>query len=282
MDIVPRKDWAKQTWKPLIPLQLPVDELYVHHSGGGAPTLATMLGNERHHVVGNGWGRLGYNWQITWENNRARAYEGCGAHIGAQVAGRNSRSIGICLVGGWSTGTVPAEVIALLVDLVRHIHGLGVLSQPQITGGHGDAPGAATLCPGTAGRRAIAEARVLLAAPPVVVPPPPPTLLEEIVMDPALYAKFVADVAKAGADELLARQLTSVYGAGNQPGPVRIAQLLTRAADHSVTATRAIAALPDGAVPADLDVEAIAAAVLAEFGPEVARQVVDELARRIT
>lgn len=75
-----------------------IDMLIIHCSAT-KPTMDIGVKEIRKwHVEGNGWQDIGYHDVIRRNGNteRGRPYEIAGAH----VAGKNSYSIGVCLVGG--------------------------------------------------------------------------------------------------------------------------------------------------------------------------------------
>lgn len=176
MKIVPAAAWRRETWRPTPRLPLPVGELWVHHGAAGRPDLATLRSYERYHVRTRGWAALGYCWAI---DGAGTVYEGRGPHVGAHTSGRNDVSVGVLLIGDWTTRTPPGPMIRSLAELTQHLHTTGVLARAAITGGHGDAPGASTTCPGAGGRVAIGRARRML-----TTPSPPPTY-EEVDVIPS-------------------------------------------------------------------------------------------------
>ena len=157
--IVPADEWRLLEWQPLTPLTLPVDELWVHHGAKGTGKLGTLRSYERFHLQTRGWRAPGYGWAITDDGT---IYELRGASVGAHTRGRNDISVAVLLVGDWSTKTPPPAVAKSLAWLTQHLYETGVLSAPAINGGHGDAPGQSTACPGRGGRRTIGAARKIL------------------------------------------------------------------------------------------------------------------------
>lgn len=66
--------------------------------------------------------------------------------IGAHTAGRNSRSIGVVLVGNYESTSPTAAQEAALAWLLRTLRGIGAISSPRFNGGHRDVK--STACPG--------------------------------------------------------------------------------------------------------------------------------------
>lgn len=145
-----------------------------------------------------------------------RVYVGCGVRrIGAHTAKRNTRALGVCLVGDYSTRTPPQPMQDALVGLLRMAKAEGWLPVPRFTGGHRDAPGAQTACPGNAAHRLLAtlndrasrpEPTGTTPTPPpakVTTPPAPPAAptLEGphviIVLAPDDSRQFVCDITTA-------------------------------------------------------------------------------------
>lgn len=163
MDVVPAAVWSKERWRPLSPMSLPASELWVHHGAIGNADLATLRSYDRFHVRNRGWAGLGYSYAIVGDGT---VYEGRGTNVGAHTRGRNSRALGVCLVGDWSGRlTPPRLMVEALADLTRHLHDTGALARLHIDGGHGQAPGQSTTCPGRGGLEAVDQARLLLAQP---------------------------------------------------------------------------------------------------------------------
>lgn len=162
VDIVPAAVWSREKWRTLTPMSLPARELWVHHGAIGNPDLATLRSYDRYHVRNRGWSALGYSYAITGDGT---VYQGRGRNIGAHTSGRNTVSLGVCLVGAWSRLAPPRPMVEALAGVVRHLYDTGALARPAIDGGHGQAPGQSTTCPGRGGLEAIVEARRLLAEP---------------------------------------------------------------------------------------------------------------------
>lgn len=85
----------------------PVNEIIVHCSATGpawmqgARTSAKVAEIRRWHTQQNGWKDIGYHWIIDRDGTVQPGRKE--TEIGAHVAGRNSGTIGICLIGGGSS-----------------------------------------------------------------------------------------------------------------------------------------------------------------------------------
>lgn len=161
--VVAADDWRRLSWREIPTFTLPADEWWVHHGANGDATLRTLWGYERYHVKTKGWRAPGYSFAICYENGRATIYvlRDWGG-VGAHTLGRNRVSHGVVLVGDWTAGKVPEPMVHALAWLI--LHGAELDHGPEeITGGHRNAPGAETACPGEAGMRALDKARELVA-----------------------------------------------------------------------------------------------------------------------
>lgn len=86
-------------------------EFVVHYSEG--PTTQSVRSIQDHHMDGNGWSDIGYNFLV---DVRGTAYEGRGwLGIGAHATGHNTSGIGVCFIGrdGDATPEAKATIRAL-------------------------------------------------------------------------------------------------------------------------------------------------------------------------
>jgi N-acetylmuramoyl-L-alanine amidase len=112
----------------------------VHHTAGSndytaAEAPAIVRGIELYHVQGNGWNDIGYNFLI---DRFGTVYEGRAGGvdknvIGAHAEGFNTDSVGVALIGNFTTATPPQAMQTALVNLlawrldVAHIDPLSTL-----------------------------------------------------------------------------------------------------------------------------------------------------------
>ena len=162
----PAASWRRFRWEPLATIGRTPDN-WLHHSGQGAKNLATLLGNESYHVGTLGWRALGYTHAVNVGRIRrgfADVHEGRGwGRAGGHTLGHNTTSHGILLVGDWSSATAAqVEAAARSVAWIIDDGARRGFTARRLSGGHRDAPGAATACPGTAGMRVLSRARHLL------------------------------------------------------------------------------------------------------------------------
>jgi hypothetical protein len=125
--IVPRAGWgadeeivrAKPTFAKSVKLAV------VHHTAGTnsytrAQAPAIVRGIEEYHVNGNGWNDIGYNFLV---DRFGTVYEGRAGGIdknvvGAHSEGFNTGTVGVSLIGNFSTATPPKPMQDALVALL--------------------------------------------------------------------------------------------------------------------------------------------------------------------
>lgn len=144
--IVPRNQWC-DTPRRSVParIPLPAPAVWLHHGASGTSSIRTARAYARFHIVNRGWQDIGYSFVIA----EGRVLEGRGAgRSGGHTSGHNSTSHGICVAGDYtSRDPDPADLDALRW-LLAHGTEQGWWPTPTITGGHRQAPGASTTCPG--------------------------------------------------------------------------------------------------------------------------------------
>lgn len=162
MRIIPRNEWGARYPDGFRSAPIPAREVWLHHSVTVAPDLlppfddddAAMRTLERIGQQRFGGG-ISYTFAIT---PVGRIYEGHGiGRQGAHTGGRNSISRAICLIGNYDTARPTREQLDAVAWLLREGKTRGWWQQARLTGGHRDAPGASTACPGRHAHAAIAE-----------------------------------------------------------------------------------------------------------------------------
>ena len=125
--IVPRSAWgADESIRKGAPLYAPAIRFAsVHHTAGTnnyspAQAAAIMRGIEVYHVKSNGWNDIGYNFLV---DRYGTVYEGRYGGIdrnviGAYARGFNTGSIGVAVMGTFSTAAIPAAAEASLEKLL--------------------------------------------------------------------------------------------------------------------------------------------------------------------
>ncbi|KAM4594436.1 N-acetylmuramoyl-L-alanine amidase [Fundulus diaphanus] len=154
--IIPRCQWgAKANRDTPIPLSLPLQFLYVHHTyEPSSPCLSfsscslNMRSMQRFHQDDRGWDDIGYSFVV---GSDGYIYEGRGwNHVGRHTRGHNAIGYGVSIIGNY-TATLPSRHA---MDLLRHKLALcavngGVLTANFTIQGHRQVVNY-TSCPGDA------------------------------------------------------------------------------------------------------------------------------------
>ena len=145
--IVPRSNWNARPPRSSTMIPLPAPRVWLHHTAGNeANGAAGMKAIQNFHMDGRGWADIGYSFVV---DRVGGVYEGRGAGVqGAHTEGDNSRSHGICVIGNYESSMPPGATVSALRWLLRHGADQGWWPTPKFTGGHRNAPGASTACPG--------------------------------------------------------------------------------------------------------------------------------------
>ncbi len=153
MRIYSRAEWGAEHPDGDGPAPLPADEVYLHHSATTAPPASASVDLDAAVVrlleqIGQVRFRAGISYTFLIPPS-GRVFEGHSVgRRGTHTRGRNMISRAICLVGNYERDGPTAAQLLPVAELLAHGHKLGWWSLPRLTGGHRDAPGAATLCPG--------------------------------------------------------------------------------------------------------------------------------------
>lgn len=164
MEIITRAEWgARAPTRPPVMQKRP-SKCYLHHSVGyGRGGAAYMRQMQRQHIEDNGWRDIAYNFVL--DPADLKVYEGRGGLVvpGAQK-GFNIDTIAVCVMGNFQTTNPNWRVIETLVNLQRLLY-VRKWAPMFYTGGHRDAPGQSTQCPGNFLHARIPEINALIAAP---------------------------------------------------------------------------------------------------------------------
>jgi hypothetical protein len=173
--VIPRSAWGARHENGFADRPLPVQRVYLHHSVTIAPDLLPpftdddaavrtleLIGEQR---FGGG---ISYTWPIT---PVGRVYEGHSVHRrGAHTGGQNTTAAAIVFVGDYDRNRPTGAQIESAAQLLVQEYRARRIVSPRIYGGHRDAPGASTACPGRYAMEAIptinARAAALLAGAP--------------------------------------------------------------------------------------------------------------------
>lgn len=127
----------------------PVTYAVVHHSEGPqcttkAACVTQVKGFQNYHMDTNGWSDIGYNFIVGEDGN---VYEGRGwTTQGAHAPGFNTNSIGICVIGTYTSKLPNLLAINAVKNLIQCAVSKGYLKSAYQLKGHRD--GSATECPG--------------------------------------------------------------------------------------------------------------------------------------
>lgn len=143
--IVTRHEWGARAPAGRRTIALPTPRLWIHHSAGaGDDGPQDVRGIQRYHMDVKGWTDIAYSFLV---DDDGTIYEGRGVGIaGGHTEGDNSRSHAICFMGNYEVQR-PADAA---LDSAAHLAAYGRQQGwwGTVTGGHRDAPGASTACPG--------------------------------------------------------------------------------------------------------------------------------------
>lgn len=273
MRIVSRSEWGARPPKARHTISLPTPRCWVHHTATEQHGAAGMRAIQAFHMDVKGWLDIAYSFVI---DDDGTVYEARGAGVaGGHTAGDNSTSHAICLMGNFETRPPQARALDSLVELARHGRDRGWWV-PTL-GGHRDAPGASTACPGRFLYAQLPDIRSRVAGNVSQPEEDPMPSFDDIrrasqlgtgdaLSDPDHRAyQAVADAAQEGAK----RALNAALGSPTTP-----------------VARKLLAVLSAADIDADVDpaalAEALAEALPAEQAKAFADEVADELAERLS
>lgn len=176
--IHPRSDWQARPPKSVKHIATPTRELWLHHtvtaSTGDIAGIIRQIQN--FHMDSKGWSDIAYSFLVDIYGG---IWEGRGAGIaGGHTKDHNQISHAISAIGNFDATNPPQAMLNSIAALTAHGHAQGWWPA-QITGGHRQASGASTACPGRhlmAALPAINRAALTPTKPtkPAWVPPPFP------------------------------------------------------------------------------------------------------------
>jgi hypothetical protein len=179
MEIISRTRWGARYERGFAPAPLPASEVWLHHSVTIAPDLA-WLDADRDGVEDDeeramrlleqiGEDRFGGGISYTFAvMPSGRIYEGHGVdRQGAHTGGRNNIARAIVWVGNYDNDQPTVAQLRSTAWLLQHGHQSGWWRAARLNGGHQQAPGASTGCPGRNGMSAIPGINQLAAGGPI-------------------------------------------------------------------------------------------------------------------
>ncbi|GAB3458687.1 N-acetylmuramoyl-L-alanine amidase [Actinophytocola sediminis] len=170
LSIISRARWGARYQRGFGPAPLPAQEVWLHHSVTGAPAADLALEAAAMRTLEDiGQQRFGGGISYTFAvMPSGRVYEGHGVdRQGAHTANRNSIARAIVLIGNYDTQPVTGQQITAVAALLQHGHAVGWWRAARLNGGHQQAPGAQTACPGRHAMAVIGQMNQLAAGPPV-------------------------------------------------------------------------------------------------------------------
>lgn len=155
MEWVSREGWGAMAPKRVTPMLRPAAGWWLHHQAGVDRGAVSVRQIQAEHMFGRlGAADIGYSWLYSLREDRF--YVGRGADVvGAHTQGQNVTSEALCVLGNWDTQEPPERLLTRVAEFGRW-RGLPLL------GGHRDAPGAATACPGRHLHNKIGRIRFLM------------------------------------------------------------------------------------------------------------------------
>lgn len=144
--IKPRSAWGARQPKGVHRIAR-TPRLWLHHTvTAEAPSAKVIKQIQNYHMDSKGWKDIAYSFLV---DVGGQSWEGRGALVaGGHTAGDNTSSHAICAVGNFDANMPPAAMIEGIAQLVAHGYRSGWWTTKTITGGHREAPGASTACPG--------------------------------------------------------------------------------------------------------------------------------------
>lgn len=107
INIVPRDEWEAKPSKLVEKFDGPIPFVIIHHSyipGAcyeSSECEKAMRAMQKFHQDDRGWNDIGYSYVIGGDG---KIYEGRGFNVvGAHAPRYNNKSVGICLIGDWSS-----------------------------------------------------------------------------------------------------------------------------------------------------------------------------------
>lgn len=152
-DIITRPEWGARYEDGFGPRPVGDLDVYLHHSVTIAPDLLPPFTDdyaairELERIGESRFGRgISYHFPVT---PVGLVFEGVSIdRVGAAIAGYNTPTANIVLVGNYDKVTPPRPMLEAVDGLLRLGVTKGWWKRARLAGGHQDAPGASTACPG--------------------------------------------------------------------------------------------------------------------------------------
>lgn len=195
LDYASRDSWGARYAAGTGPRPLPTSEAWLHHTATATLPVTATVEQERAEMrkveaIGQTRFGAGFSYNLAGFPS-GRWYVGCGVRrLGSHTAGRNTRALGVVLVGNYDSSPLPAPLRASLPELLRDAHEQGWIDAPKFDGGHRDLK--ATACPGQHAYRELAAINCDALGIEIDLPVlriPPVTVQEDDMAAPAVIAR---------------------------------------------------------------------------------------------
>jgi hypothetical protein len=287
LEIIPREEWGAVHDDGFGDAPLPAEEMWLHHSAALMPDVE-WVDRDRDGVDDSeaaamrqleaiGEDRFGRGISYTHGVVPAgRIYEGHGVgRQGAHTKGRNSRARAICWLGNFDVHKPTAAMIRATAWLLQEYVRRGWLLRPRLNGGHQQAPGAATACPGRYAMAAIPEINRLAAGPPITLEDDDVNLNDRLpavkLSDGRTYTLTVGDVLHGLAQLIPGNGKASAPLTSHPHGQYVTRILAIPGLDAKLTAVQAAVVADRDLDPAEL--ARLTAAALLPLVEDIAREV---------
>lgn len=244
IDFVTRAEWGARppAWGPYPVDAMPTPELWLHHTASAGSDEVSMRAIQDFHMDVRGWSDIAYSFLIDNDAPDVDTFIGRGAGIaGGHTLGHNEHSHAICVIGDYTSVPPHEDTLEAISKLVAYGYQEGWWPL-GFTGGHRDASGANTSCPGDAlwpligsiNQRAVAiyeesqevpqftdaQAAKLAAVADEMIAK---ELTGTATVRPALWyeaQRVAVGLPQAGPDALAAKIATGITGPAGPVGPV--------------------------------------------------------------
>lgn len=145
LQFVTRSEWRARNPKSVRSIPIPTPDLWLHHTAGSERGDAGMRAIQDYHMDVKGWNDVAYSFVI--DPDSLKVYVGRGPGIqGGHTEGHNTTSHAICVMGNFDVIQPSDDLLKVIAELINH--GIEQGWWRGLTGGHRDASGAMTACPG--------------------------------------------------------------------------------------------------------------------------------------
>lgn len=145
LTFVTRSEWRARNPKAVTTIPIPTPELWLHHTAGSERGHEGMRAIQNYHMDVRGYNDIAYSFVI--DPDSLKVYVGRGPGIqGGHTEGHNTISHAICVMGNFDVMQPSNGLLITIAELINH--GIAQSWWRGLTGGHRQASGASTACPG--------------------------------------------------------------------------------------------------------------------------------------